>query len=118
MKTPALFLMVVWMIAGATGMPAQAQLTVKAYDGIKKDEIVKVHINGVGRGYAWANAQLILANQQPLYCQPDKLALDIANYIGIIDREIKDTENKYTLDTPVELILLRGLQKTFPCGGK
>ena len=57
-----------------------------------------------------------------LYCQPDKLVLDLANYVEILDRQIKTEATKNTQaeldDMSVGLVLLKGLQDTFPCAGK
>jgi hypothetical protein len=51
-----------------------------------------------------------------LYCPPQKLALTIGNLRNIIDDEIKDNYKVHKKhNTPIPLILLRGLKKTFPC---
>ena len=51
---------------------------------------------------------------------PEKLALGIENYIGIIDRQIKALSSsglppEQLEQTDIGLVLLAGLQATFPC---
>jgi len=73
--------------------------------------IVKQSISGLGEGMEWAN----VAAKEDIFCSPNKLPLDVANYIDIIDREIKAAGLTLKQDTPVGLILLNGLRHTFPC---
>ena len=87
------------------------------WEEFKKDykSISEVHIGGVGYGYSWANTALGGRGDTPFYCVPEKLVLNNRHYIEIIDREILRTEEPYSPDYPIELILLLGLINTFPC---
>lgn len=115
MKKWSLFLVIIWMIGMGTAMPLQGEILLSSYDEMKENGGFEIYIHGVGMGYAWANTYLLhVKGDSPLYCAPPKLVLGSSNYTDILDREIRDYD--YSLDTPVELILLRALQRTFPCG--
>jgi len=103
------------LITMITAIPSRAEVTMRDYDEVKESKWFKSYIYGVGVGYRCANADLVVRNHPMLYCSPKKLALDASNYIDILNREIQNSINKYTINMPVELILLEGLQKTFPC---
>ena len=63
-----------------------------------------------------ANSKINTLMNARLYCPPQKLALTIGNLRNIIDDEIKDNYKVHKKhNTPIPLILLRGLKKTFPC---
>jgi hypothetical protein len=70
-------------------------------------------MHGIGRGLFWANAEADDSFKKKLYCAPQKLALGLDNYLRIVDDEIDRVV--YTPDMPVELVLLKGLQRVFPC---
>ena len=115
MRKLTLFLLLMMLITWFAVTPLRAEVFLRAFDKWKSDETFKLYIEGVGIGYGWANTSLEHRKQSKLYCQPANLALDASNYIDIITREIQANKNIYTPDTPVELILLIGLEKTFPC---
>lgn len=108
-------IIVICLITMIIAIPSQAEVTMRDYDKVKESKWFKDYIYGVGVGYGWANAELEASGQPLLYCVPKNLALDVSNYIDILEREIRDSLNKNTLNSSVELILLEGLQKTFPC---
>lgn len=95
--------------------PAYSEISVKAYEGAKDSQSFKLYLSGVERGYSWANTALDLRGQAKLYCVPTKLSLTFENYANILAKELADNPEIYALNTPVELILLNGLIKTFPC---
>jgi hypothetical protein len=101
-----------------------ANMTVKQYqkevnssDRTRADA-TKLYVMGVGEGIAWANAAAE-NNNAPLYCQPPKFPMNGNNYIDILDRTIKMLESKTTVkelnEYPVGLLVLMGLQQSFPC---
>src|ERR1700726_1900226 len=95
-------------------------LPLKAYKvGRKADSIetLQNYIDGVGNGLLWANSVLKAENKEPLFCNPD-LALNEDNYLALLDRQIKDgtpAKTAWRDDDPIEIILLRAMQRTFPC---
>ena len=74
------------------GAPLEAEMTVEQYKTRMKTPVdaaaTKVYIKGLGEGIGWANVEA-RARRMPLYCPPDKLGLDVANYIDILDHEIE-----------------------------
>lgn len=98
--------------------PTQA-LTVGDYkDGLKrKSEYVDIYILGVGQGTFWANAVNQNKNSPPLYCQPGKLTLNLENYKKAIEDELDKYPEVYKDNIPVEIVLIKGLERTFPCEG-
>lgn len=88
-------------------------------------ETLGVYVTGAGEAYGWANATLKSKGGAPLFCIPDKLSLNGYNYEKIFKDEVERHRSVYTpmLDTPgvnslslVGLVLLNGLEATFPCG--
>jgi hypothetical protein len=97
-----------------------AEMTVKNYKAAIKDETLKViaenHINGIGIGIVWTNNYVTHRKQKPLFCEPDKLSLNGANYIAILDDQIEKLKTLSDLDDKsVAMLLLYGLIETFPC---
>ena len=95
-------------------------LPLKAYKAAQKAdnlETIESYIDGVGNGYFWANATLHADNKEALFCSPD-MALNQENYLALLDREIKNgmpSKAAWRDEDAVEVILLRALQRTFPC---
>jgi hypothetical protein len=95
-------------------------LPLKQYQAARKEdsmESIVNYINGIGNGYLWANSALAAESKEPLFCNPE-LTLNEDNYLALLDRQIKDgtpTKTKWRDDDPIEIILLRALQRTFPC---
>ena len=59
-----------------------------------------------------------------LFCIPPELTLQDENYLSILDTEIKRRLDQAASDsvkverlmgTPISMVLLEGLRKTFPC---
>jgi hypothetical protein len=115
----ALFLASALIYSGASA----ASITVGIYEqaraaGTDIGKGNKSYINGVGNGYAWANGELANRSQPLLFCAPDKLALTEDNFVAILNDEIDKHPGAikgYSDDTPIEFILLHGLQHVFPC---
>src|SRR5438477_7888622 len=74
-------------------------LSLKDYMDIrrKKDKasnkIISLYIYGLGQGLFWANAESENRYGISLYCQPGKLALNIDNYVHILDDAIKRSKD-------------------------
>ena len=87
------------------------------YPSLKQQDLftLQMYVFGVGEGLSWANAR-VRTNKLPLlYCQPEHLAITKENFMQILDDEIKRPGTSYKDQTPIELILLEGLIRTFPC---
>ena len=103
---------------------ANAEMTVKEYQKEVHSSIrdradaVKLYVIGVGHGISWANTDAAQKGV-PLYCQPPKFGLNGDNYIDILEKTIKVFEAKATAkelnEFPVAMVLLTGLEQTFPC---
>ena len=106
-----------------------AQITVKDYkatlsnDDVAKIVAMKLYISGVGDGLLWANAEAT-RRKIPLFCEPNNLKLLVDNYIDMINSQIGRLSqpggaSKSELDDlPIGMLLLKGLEGTFPCETK
>ena len=111
------------LILGA--FEAKAELKVKDYRkamGSGNSMIVgttKMYVLGLGEGMEWANATV---GSMKIYCQPGKLVMRMENYMQILDRKIESMSssgNRAEIDgDDIGMVLLLGLQETFPCAGK
>jgi hypothetical protein len=113
MKKPFLVGLVILILVSPVG----ADVTVKLYMQGKNSELLKNYIAGVGTGLSWANIYSFKEFQKGLYCPPKKLALNTDNYRDILHGEIEYLKKHGTLDddTFIEMLLIQGLIRTFPC---
>jgi len=92
-----------------------------ASDDVDRIALARVYINGVGDGLVTANLEAG-TKTGALFCQPPKFALNIDNYVQILDSVIKFVSAKAPpaelAETPIVVLLLEGLEKTFPCKSK
>lgn len=114
-----------WLLAVGS-LQAHAQITVKDYRATltlndeTKVSVMKLYISGIGEGLLWANSEET-RRKTPLYCMPEKLELVTDNYVALIDGQIKKLSQrggatKAELDDfAVGVLLLNGLEATFPC---
>lgn len=102
---------------------ASANMTVKQYEEFKNSpdsdtrDVIGVYMRGVKEGISWTNAYLKAENYQVLFCPPETPPLSTEDYMDILDKVItryrkihNDVDNQY-----IEPILLRGLERFFPC---
>jgi hypothetical protein len=99
---------------------AQA-MTIKDYTNAKKVggtawQVMEIYIKGVSNGFTMANAFIANNNEKLMYCQPDKFALDVQNLVNIVDETLRKPKPVFTDDNPIEIVVMAGLQDTFPCG--
>lgn len=116
------------LLLATTGLPLRAEMTVKEYrEAITSRNqsivnLVKTYLEGLGEGMSWINTLELRKRSSPAYCEPDKLALTIQNYMQILDMEIAASAaamSKTQLDsTPIPILLLEGLKETFPCSNR
>lgn len=93
-------------------------VTVKQYADMKAkggDEwaIIASYVSGVGAGLLHANVQLVLDHEKPLFCPPQHLALNMDNYLALLDAEL--ARAKPSSDVTIEVVLTYAILKAFPC---
>jgi hypothetical protein len=103
-----------------------SDLSVKAYKVMMAGDknavdLTRTFVNGLGSGMEWANATATL-KKAPLFCQPAHLALTEENYIDILNAQIDKRAKVKTAaeleNEQIEMLLLFGLEETFPCSAK
>jgi hypothetical protein len=119
--------LIVCLLAFSAGR-AKGGLSVKDYQSIMatKDEdairLVTSYIKGLGEGMLYYSIRTEDTKQTPLFCAPERLALQTKNYVDIIEREIKRAAihmpKKELDEVALPTILLSGLEDTFPCKAK
>lgn len=119
MKSVALLLTALLGLAAV--QPAGASgYDLKSYRELTKAESPEMaaYLTGVGTGLFWANAALQARNQQPLFCMPEKLAVDPNLIKSLLDQQIKNpgSGKPYADDKQIEIILLVSFMSRFPCG--
>lgn len=95
--------------------PAAAGVALKDYAAAKNTDGFKQYLNGIGAGFRQANVELQLRRMKKLYCEPPNAALQFDAYTSLLEKEVKENEAFYTIETPVETALLFGLMKAYPC---
>jgi len=91
------------------------------YSNVKRmggSPTVATYLMGAGNAYLVANASAALMNRPQLYCQPQTLTLNSLNYLDIFEKELAMSQTEDALNYGDEMILLFGLQRTFPCPSK
>jgi hypothetical protein len=113
----AVWLVVMLCLVG--GVPlAQGDVTTQRYRELRAagqlhDDQFITYLTGVGRGFSWANAQLVAMRRPRLYCAPENLRLTHETMLDILNAELAGPHREsYGV---IELALLHGLQRTFPC---
>jgi hypothetical protein len=77
---------------------------------------LKVYLDGVKEGIVMLNVTLQAEGRQPLFCQPQKLALTVEQAEEIMMHKAKKMTDPDGV--PISIILIHGLQDTFPCDEK
>jgi hypothetical protein len=85
------------------------------YERLRNTDTMQTYIIGVGRGYEWANVRLKHKNQPPFYCRPPYLSMGIVDYDRIIHNEMEMIGKGIHMQAPLEMFLLDGLERAFPC---
>jgi len=95
------------------GSVAHGEVSVKTYQTFKNDAEMKRYIQGLGAGFVWMNIYLGKARRRPVFCLPEHLSLYEENFKDILDKAIQ--RQGIAPDGNIELVLLDGLKRTFPC---
>lgn len=121
LRTLVRMLFLLLLVAVLSASPCSADVTLKAYldlrDSPRSRETLRTYFTGVGRGIFWSNTVLNVRGAQPLFCMPEKLALDEGVIQSVLDQEIRGPSEgrTYKADTAVELILVSAFISRFPC---
>ena len=95
---------------------ADAEILLKDYKKAKDEQtqtLLKVYLAGALSGISWVNSELIHIGKAPLFCDPPKLTITNEQAEDIMMRESEKISNPD--DFPVPLLLMKGLEDTFPC---
>jgi hypothetical protein len=80
--------------------------------GGEKWDLIKIYVDGAGAAYLFAS---VSDERGPFYCPPQSLAITTQNLINILDDHIARANPPLPDDSPIAMILLLGLEYTFPC---
>jgi len=75
----------------------------------------RMYLRGLTHGIQWMNSYLstVYGDKQKLYCPPDKVALNLTNFLDILDDIY--AKNRKLGKYPIGLILTMNLGEYFPC---
>jgi hypothetical protein len=73
----------------------------------------KVYLDGVKEGLVMFDADLTVEGRQQSFCMPQNLALTVEQAEDIMMRQAQ--KMTHPDDVPISLLLLKGLEDTFPC---
>ena len=96
-------------------VPASAEVKVRDWERMSASNNFKWYVAGVAAGFFWANIDSSERGLGGIYCPPRQLALSADNYMEILKKELNSYGARYNLDTPLPLVLMSGLKRTFPC---
>ena len=105
------------MNANARTITVEMHLDAISTNNKSLQNIVKERLEGIYYGFQTSNTELKSMKRKEIFCQPDKLGLNIDNLIRFLNDEIKELRNKgANIDKfPIEVILMNNLVKVFPC---
>lgn len=91
------------------------ELTLRHYEFWRASEgpYFAFTIKVMQESFLYANASLVVDGKSPIYCQPGRLTLTGDASLEVLDKETKITNR--SLDTPLFVVFLDGLRRTFPC---
>ena len=77
------------------------------------------YLYGIADGFASSNASLRGDGHPMMFCQPEKLRVNLENLVQMVDDEVarcaRGGGKPYRDELPVALILLEAMKRTFPC---
>jgi hypothetical protein len=99
--------------------------TLAEYNEIKDHTVFKMYITGYGHGLLGASVYAEVEGQPAIFCPPPKLKLTGAIYLSILADELnqphairfisKHEADKHAPFSKIEMFLLDGLVRVFPC---
>ena len=111
-------MVIVLMLFGLSSSANAMTVIFKDYKAAaNKDEkaFYLLYLDGVREGIIELNV-LQAKRHQPLFCLPEKLTLTVEQAEGIMMRQAEKITDPHQL--PIGLLLVEGLQNTFPCNEK
>jgi hypothetical protein len=106
-------LMLLCVISGAHAQTVRWKQFVHPDDDADK-ALNNIYLAGVRDGLYAVNSELQSRGTPLLFCLPPKLSLTVDQTADIVTREAKEHGGNIN-ETPIVIILLQGLIKTFPC---
>src|SRR6516164_4615338 len=112
------WMLIALMLVSLTSSANAMTVIFKDYKAATSDEkaFYYLYLDGVREGIIELNVVLEEKRQQPLFCLPEKLALTIEQAEDIMMRQAEKITDPHQL--PIGLLLVEGLQNTFPCNEK
>lgn len=109
-----------WLLAShpaaAQELPS-ADITIAQYEKETTQDRTKLYLHGVETGLKYAITINKLNGLPLIYCQPEDAAHTTLELVNLIDDELQRfPELGADKQTPVAIVLLRALQRTYPCG--
>jgi hypothetical protein len=109
-------IMIVTLIIIVSGIsPAYSEVSFKDYETLKNTKEFRLFIAGVGEGAGWSNVLLESRGSKKLFCQPGNLNLSADDLLDVVKREVNANAKVFKSDTPLGLILIKGLMDIYPC---
>jgi hypothetical protein len=91
----------------------------ETYLKFKNTEDAVLYLQGYLDAMGFANARLARDKQPQIYCEPDKLALNVSNLKQIIDGHYESNKSMYqkelSMGLPFAVVALFALREAFPC---
>ena len=84
-SVPTKSLIIVILLFCISGTVAAKDLLVKDYKKVRTEPQIEMYLEGMEAGFRTANAMQELHKREPLYCQPNPLALGVENIARFID---------------------------------
>ena len=94
--------------------------TVGRYESMSQTDksAMGYYIMGIGEGASWAQVYGISFNNKKLYCMPPNLAMNINNYVQLLETGIQKHKarkpNSYQNEM-IDTVLIDELISNFPC---
>lgn len=110
------------ILIGSGVAPARADMTLRQYQPyLRRGHVLPVairdYVDGLGTGFAWANAYQLARKRPPIFCSP-ALEPRGGDYVALLDGQIAHhtgVHSPYAADTTLAMILLDALVNEFPC---
>lgn len=79
----------------------------------KQPETMRMVIHAYAEGISWANTDLARVGNKPIYCPPQKLAINAQQNVDIFKAFVKN--ESLVREYPAAMVMLMALKATFPC---
>lgn len=126
-KLVAILALMLVTASWSEGMSLKDYLIMRNSGDIASKNFITNYVGGIGQGLSWANATVEQKYNSKLFCQPEELLLYPNNHVSILDKAIekykdmdfvKNIINRYQDTDILGMLLLLGLEETFPCEKK